>query len=105
MEKAHGVPLETFYRAMDVSDRYAIIQAVARIQLKWTQARFAGFGSIYYAPDLDEKERTLPLAAGIDGPTGTGKYAIGPSTGREWYEDGRLAFDFDRGPCMLDRPI
>lgn len=58
------------------------------------KASFNHFGSLYFAEDL-AGVRHVPLHDGFSDK----KFAIGPSTGREWFDAGRTTVEFDRGPC------
>ena len=94
MEKALGVPLKSVWQKLGLADRFALTKNICRFQAAWTSATYEGYGSIYYASDLK----------GLDGlslgsPTGDGKYVLGPTTGRDWNDDGRQHVAFDRGPC------
>ncbi|SMR53071.1 unnamed protein product [Zymoseptoria tritici ST99CH_3D1] len=94
MEKAEGVLLETIWQKMELRQQGALVKAIVRLQAEWASSLFAGYGSIYYATDLEE-ERRLPLHASSSAQE---IFALGPITGRDWNDNGRLDVAFDRGP-------
>ena len=103
MEKVNGVPLESVYREMEVSDRFAVTKAVARYQKDWTSASFEDYGSLYYNADLDTQGQQLRCHTSRENLSNTSRFAIGPATGRDWNDDGRYSIAFDRGPCEFTR--
>lgn len=76
-----------------MSEFVAVCRSVGGVQV-------GGFGGLYYAKDLEERTGDEPLyidANGVD--IADAKFAIGPSTGRESIDNGRVSINFDRGPC------
>ena len=104
MEKVPGVQLDFVWAGMGIEDRLTIAKAIARYQKTWTSFSFKKFGSLYYAKDLDGHNQS-PLYTDCHGVTITNpRFAVGPSTGRDFSDDGRLAVEFDRGPCKTGVP-
>jgi hypothetical protein len=100
MEKLPGIELERVWADMEIGDRFTIVKAIAQYQKAWTSVSFEKFGSLYYAADLGGQTVDGPLYTNQQGDQITDpKFAIGPSTGREFFDDGRAAIEFDRGPC------
>jgi hypothetical protein len=103
MEKVDGIPLEQVWNKIQVEDHFAIVKQVATYQRIWASVRFTSYGSLYFSESLNMKP-TGPLY--IDE---TGKevylqrFCIGPSNGREFVDDGRIAVDFFKGPCNTPR--
>lgn len=99
MEKLPGVRLDVVWSSMEIGDRLAIVKAIARYQKAWMSVSFKQFGGLYYTQDLDEHTQS-PLYFDQHGVAITDpRFAIGPSTGREFIDDERAAIEFDRGPC------
>ena len=99
MEKVLGIELEQVWSTMNIKDRFALSKTIAGFQKAWTSVSFKKFGGLYYAKDLVESTGDEPLyvdANGID--IINERFAIGPSTKREWVDNGRATIDFDRGP-------
>ncbi|KAL5331675.1 hypothetical protein ACEPPN_001210 [Leptodophora sp. 'Broadleaf-Isolate-01'] len=99
MEKLPGIELEHAWPSMTIGDRLAVVKAIARYQKSWCSVSFKKYGGLYYAKDLDISTGNEPLytdANGID--VKDSKFGIGPSTGREFIDNGRATIDFDRGP-------
>jgi hypothetical protein len=100
MAKAEGVLLETVWHKMKPKEKLARVKAVVRLQTQWASTSVEGYGSIYYASDLPEEAR-IPLTESLS----DDKFAIGPITGRDWHDNGRISVDFDRGPCKYDHVL
>ncbi|KAF1953450.1 hypothetical protein CC80DRAFT_518300 [Byssothecium circinans] len=99
MEKAPGIELERIWPQMKIEDRLAVVKTIARFQKTWTSVSFKKFGGLYYAKDLDRTALEEPLYVNEGGvEIKDERFAIGPSTGRENFDDGRAIVDFDRGP-------
>lgn len=94
MEKFSGVQLDSVWPSMRLDDRFSLTKTIAKYQEAWTKASFSHFGSLYFANDL-VGVRHVTLHDRVAGK----KLAIGPSTGREWFDSGRETVEFDRGPC------
>lgn len=99
MEKASGVPLDSVYRNMGVSDRWSVAQAIAEYQVKWAKIRYEAYGSLYFASDLDGASGVCQPTPEIATETSKEAYAIGPTNARDWYDDDRFTIKMDRGPC------
>lgn len=59
---------------------------------------FAKIGSLYYSSDLDDASGCVLVqedGTELEEP----RFTIGPSTGRDFIDDGRITLHFDRGPC------
>ena len=99
MEKILGVQLDFVWAGMGIEDRFTIAKAIARYQKTWISFLFKKLGSLYYAEDLDRHNQSL-LYTDCHGVTITDpRFAVGLSTGRDFSDDGRVAVDFDKGPC------
>lgn len=100
MEKAPGIELEEVWPKMEIQDRLAIVKSLLGFQNAWTSASFNGYGGLYYTDDLDEPVKDEPLYVDANGnEIKNPKFAIGPTTGREWLDNGRATIKMDRGPC------
>ena len=99
MEKTKGVALGNMWPKMDIEQRWAVIQAIARHQKAWTSVSFDQFGSLFYAKDLDEHMQSLSYVKSEGVRTSNTKFCVGPTTARDSVDDGRMAVSFDKGPC------
>lgn len=97
MEKACGVPLKTKWAGLKVPERFEVAKSIAQLQEQWSAGSLGGYGSVYYASDLPE-HHAIPLSHTIEDDANT-RFMIGPTTGRDWLDEGRQCLDFDRGPC------
>ncbi|KAF2206699.1 hypothetical protein CERZMDRAFT_52602 [Cercospora zeae-maydis SCOH1-5] len=99
MEKINGMELENFFPGMKIQDRLEVVKAIATYQKSWASVSFMQFGSLYFPADVGESAR-LPLnyldheGRQVNDP----RFVVGPSTGREMFDDGRANIKFDRGP-------
>ena len=88
---------------MEIQDRFTVVKAIARLQKSWASCSFHRFGSLYYTEDLGTDEHSQgPLYTDYDGNAVTNsRFAIGPSAGRDFSDDGRMEIELDRGPCKI----
>ncbi|KAK2875088.1 hypothetical protein FQN49_001784 [Arthroderma sp. PD_2] len=99
MEKMPGVQLRQVWNNMKLVDKMNLRLDVARHQSAWLSVTFSSFGGIYYARDLPNSQREGHLYTDDKGnKLWDSRFAIGPITGREWFDCGRATLDCDRGP-------
>ncbi|KAI9709411.1 MAG: hypothetical protein M1812_007688 [Candelaria pacifica] len=98
MEKVAGVTLDRVWDSMKIEDRAGLVKAVASYQKSWMSVSFEQLGSIYYARDLDEQVSGPLYTDGEGTRISNPKFAVGPTTGRNFNDDGRETIEFDRGP-------
>ena len=102
MEKAPGVQLDELWPNMDIKARFEVVKAIASFQNAWASTSFSQYGSLYYSFDIDRENACILTKS--DGSRNTEpRFTVGPSVGRDMLDDGRIAVDFDRGPCKLTR--
>lgn len=105
MEKVAGVQLEDLWVTLDMTQRLVIIKALAGYQKSWMSASFQHFGALYYADDLHGCRSLDCTYTNNDGEqVNDDHYAVGPCTGRDFFDDGRGRISFDRGPCKVNSP-
>lgn len=100
MEKAAGAQLNEFWPNMNIEARFEVVKTIAGYQHAWRSISFAQYGSLYYSRDLDHP-KTCVLTRSDGSLVTEPSFAVGPSTGRDHFDDGRIAVDFDRGPCKF----
>ena len=101
MQKAPGIQLEHVWTRMELEDRLNVVKQILRYQEKWMSTSFKSFGSLYFALDVGKQNSQNILYFDEHGSAiKDQRYAVGPSTGREYYDAGRASVSFDRGPCM-----
>ena len=106
MEKVPGISLDQAWAKMDIRDRFTVVKAIARYQKAWMSVSFLKYGSLYYAQDLDERTQQSPLFVDQHNvEVSNSRYAVGPSTGRGFVDEGKVDVDFDRGPCETGNQI
>ena len=101
MQKAPGVQLEHVWPKMELEDRLKVVKEVLRHQKQWASISFNHSGSLYFANDIG-KQGSSDLLYFDEHNTAIKdqRFAVGPSTGREYYDAGRASIDYDRGPCV-----
>jgi hypothetical protein len=104
MEKVPGIQLERLWGSMKIEDRFKIVRTLARHQKTWMSASFRQVGSLYYSRDI-EKQGTGYIYIDSDGrEVRDTLFTVGPSVGRDFFDNGRSAVEFDTGPCKTDTP-
>ncbi|PGH13835.1 hypothetical protein AJ79_03403 [Helicocarpus griseus UAMH5409] len=99
MEKLTGIPLAQVWQSLDVRDRVNIAQKVLNYQKRWTTVKISRFGSLYYSNDVScSFPSSEPLYIEEGQNIKNDKFAIGPSIGREWIDEGKSALSCERGP-------
>lgn len=93
MEKAEGIPLRHAWNSLALSEKLKVLVQIFDLMKVWLARPFPGYGSLYYAADVPGT--SLP----VDAPALDRQFAIGPATGRDWYDSGRQNLKCDRGPC------
>lgn len=98
MDKANGVPLSSMLRTITAEKRFALTKEMSSLQMRWAKAPFQNHGSLYYSEEHD-----FAVAGGLHSdhirPRNVSEFRVGPSTGRQWIDDGRDTIAFGRGPC------
>ncbi|KAL9023366.1 MAG: hypothetical protein Q9196_007245 [Gyalolechia fulgens] len=85
---------------MDIKGRFALVKALARYQKIWMSASYSRIGALYYSEDMQGSPSFDCSYMTDDGQElKDSRFAIGPCTGREFFDDGRATVQFDRGPC------
>ncbi|EEQ92196.2 phosphotransferase enzyme family protein [Blastomyces dermatitidis ER-3] len=101
MEKMPGVPLSKVWWHLQPNKKLKILLQVVDYQRRWTHTKFTGFGSLYYAKDVDPR-RQDPLYVKDGEAVTDSQFAIGPSVAREWSDEGGPLFDHCVDPCFLN---
>ncbi|RAH50382.1 uncharacterized protein BO95DRAFT_449732 [Aspergillus brunneoviolaceus CBS 621.78] len=92
-----GVQLKKIWPSLDIRERLEVAKSISKYQRAWMSTSFVQYGSLYYSSDLDSPDTCVPTKENGSQSTGH-RFAVGPSTGREFLDDGRAALEFDRGP-------
>lgn len=100
MEKVGGVQLNKVWPRMNIKQRFELVKTISRYQKAWMSKTFTQYGSLYYSKDLQSNSGCI-LVNEDGSQFEDDRFAIGPSTGRGFLDDGRIDVDFDRGPCKI----
>lgn len=99
MEKVQGVPLSQVWSTMKLPQKLQVLLAMTRLQKHWLSVSFSHYGSLYYVGDAQSAAGNRYIKD--DEAVKDSEFAIGPTTGRDWFDGGRSILDIERGPCML----
>ncbi|PLB52139.1 phosphotransferase enzyme family protein [Aspergillus steynii IBT 23096] len=97
MDKAEGVPLSQVWGTMKLPQKLQVLLAMTRFQKNWLSVSFSHYGSLYYTGDLQQLGNDNYYIKNAN-TIKDSKFAIGPSTGRDWFDAGRSNLDIYRGP-------
>ncbi|WPG97274.1 Hypothetical protein R9X50_00004800 [Acrodontium crateriforme] len=97
MEKVAGVALESVFANMKIEDRFEVTKAISSYQRTWASTSFENYGSLYYTRDLPQGE-PLRFTDQNRVRKEDASFSVGPSTARDWNDQGRSSVSFDRGP-------
>ncbi|RAK95744.1 phosphotransferase enzyme family protein [Aspergillus ibericus CBS 121593] len=98
MEKSRGLELSKLWDGMPGSDKFQIVKQLVGFEKRLTSSRFPMYGSLYYAKDLPEVQPNQLVGIGSKKDTVDTVFAVGPTTNRTFFDDGRDAVDVNRGP-------
>ncbi|KAI9672324.1 MAG: hypothetical protein M1817_003346 [Caeruleum heppii] len=99
MEKIPGVELENVWEELTGRQRFEVVQQVVGFEASFASTRFSSFGSLYYAHDISKASQREDLYVNEEGTeVPHSRFAVGPTTSRMFFDDGRAAVDVDRGP-------
>ncbi|RJE21579.1 Phosphotransferase enzyme family [Aspergillus sclerotialis] len=98
MERSRGVELSKIWDDIRGIDKFQILKQLVGFEKALVSSRFPMYGSLYYAKDLPEvhpnqlvKVESKEEVEGLD-------FAVGPTTNRTFFDNGRDAVDANRGP-------
>jgi hypothetical protein len=90
MEKAPGVELGQIWEDLKSRDKLSIVKQIAAITCTLARSQFPYHGALYRRQDVSQSESFF-----LDD-----EFAIGPTTGRAWFDNRRAEVEVPRGPCM-----
>ncbi|PGH29552.1 hypothetical protein GX50_07694 [[Emmonsia] crescens] len=97
MERVSGVPLSDIWWDLQPNQKLKVFAQVVRYMKRWTSVSFNGLGGLYFVEDVDTPSRE-PLYFEEGKPIRNSRFTIGPSSNREWSDEGRGDIQCDRGP-------
>src|SRR5207248_5936347 len=103
MEKVGGVELSKKWPSMSVDSQQKTIETVIDFEKAFASMSFSSLGSLYYTTDIT-KEQAAKGFLYVDGQgekINCHRFAIGPTTERNFFDDGRGTAEFDRGPYKI----
>lgn len=97
MDKTEGVPLSQVWGTMKLPQKLQVLLAMTRLQKHWLSVSFSHYGSLYYKEDVHPPAGNHFVKEGKV--VRDSEFAIGPATGRDWYNAGRSNLHVEKGPC------
>ncbi|KAJ6186450.1 hypothetical protein N7519_007751, partial [Penicillium mononematosum] len=98
MERSRGVELGKLWDDLPGPDKFEIVQKLVGFEKVLVSTRFPMYGSIYYANNLRPVDSNQMIELGDKKNTVGVEFAVGPTTNRTFFDDGRDAVDVHRGP-------
>ena len=100
MERSAGVELGKVWDGMSWKERLEIVKTIVGYEKAFASASLPMYGSLYYAKDLPSpcSSQFLDPVSSIDK---SEAFAIGPTTNRAFFHQGRDLVEVDRGPCKF----
>lgn len=106
MKKMQGRQLSDVRPGMSEVQRFGLVKNVVQIEAKLSSVKFSGYGSVYFREGFPDRLSILdPAVAHGDANSKIDRYAIGPTTQRGFWVDGKGGLDIDRGPCKHSSSI
>ncbi|CAE7207584.1 hypothetical protein P3342_011188 [Pyrenophora teres f. teres] len=102
MERSKGIELGKLWDGMRGQEKHEILKALVDYEVTLSSADWPMYGSLYYTEDLSS---TIPnqILGCISSADNTKSFAVGPTTGRAFFDDGKDSIETSQGPCMLTR--
>ena len=99
----NGVELEISLLRMKMQERLEVVKAIAGCRNSWASVSFEQFGSLYFSEDVNGSALPTLTHGDLGGiKVSDPRSVIGPSLGRNMFEDGQKTIDCDRGPCKFE---
>lgn len=105
MERSRGVELGKLWDDIPGPDKFEIVQQLVGFEMALVSIRFPIYGSIYYANNLRNVDSNQMIELGNRKNTVGVEFAVGPTTNRTFFDDGKDAVDVRRGPCKCLRRV
>ncbi|GES59328.1 phosphotransferase enzyme family protein [Aspergillus terreus] len=88
--------LSQVWDTMKLPQKLQVLLALTRLQKQWLSVSFSHYGSLYYVGDIRPPAGNYYVKDGK--PVKGSEFAIGPATGRDWFDANRSSLDIERGP-------
>jgi len=102
MKRSTGIELDKVWDDMHGQQKHEVLMALFDYEKALCSADMPMYGSLYYPEDLPSSISSQKLESTML--TGEKKpFAVGPTTNRAFFDDGRDTVETHQGPCMLPR--
>ena len=101
MEKSQGIEIGGVWDAMKGSEKCKVLEQVVAFEKSFATAKFPLYGSLYYKQDIARHCPNLSIVCHTSD-VFPPRFAIGPSTARSFFDEGRCSVETDRGPCEMN---
>ncbi|KAE8151530.1 phosphotransferase enzyme family protein [Aspergillus avenaceus] len=98
MERSRGLELSKLWDQLPGSEKFQIVRQLVGFEKALTSSPFPMYGSLYYAKDLRNVRPNQLLDIESRRDSIDSIFAVGPTTNRTFFDDGRDAVDVNRGP-------
>ncbi|KAI1970132.1 hypothetical protein LOZ55_006628 [Ophidiomyces ophidiicola] len=99
MEKMAGVPLSDVWCDLKPDQKVKVCVQIIGFMKRWTNVHFPAIGSLYYAETISKSSKNSLYFDGNDSVRNS-RFAVGPSSNRDWSDEGRRDIQCDKGPWM-----
>lgn len=100
MERARGIELDKVWDNLLGPEKFEIIKRLVEFEKRAVSVKFPMLGSLYFANDLVRMQPEQAVKLDSNHATFGLKYAVGPTTNRAFFDQGRDAITTHQGPCM-----
>lgn len=104
MERSRGIELSKIWDDLPGTDKFQIVKKLVGFEKGFLSTRFPMYGSLYYAKDLPGAQFSQLVQLDSKDDAVHPVFAVGPTTNRTFFDDGRDAADVNRGPCKRRFP-
>ncbi|KAI1911304.1 hypothetical protein LOZ61_003968 [Ophidiomyces ophidiicola] len=101
MEKMAGVPLSDVWCDLKPDQKVKVCVQIIGFMKRWTNVHFPAIGSLYYAETISKSSKNSLYFDGNDSVRNS-RFAVGPSSNRDWSDEGRRDIQCDKGMSVLD---
>ena len=99
MEKMPGIKLATVWDSMHNRNKLEVVKQLVQYDRGVVTTHFPAYGGLYYPGDV--REAAIPMTHQESNERAEGRFVIGPTNSRKYFDDGRATLLLDRGPCEL----
>ena len=100
MERSGGVELGKIWQDMPWEERLEVVRTLVGYEKAFVSPNLPMHGSLYYAKDLPSPSPSQFLDS-VNSIDKGEAFAVGPTTNRAFFDQGRDSVETNRGPCKF----